>query len=101
MTDSKLRKAIDNYATEHELTVKLFDNQAYDESIVGITDSGRLVYDYSLMVEELAKEDGFDLESAVEWIDYNTLRALPYFGDEAPIILMHNKDELMDLYGEE
>ena len=26
-------------------------------------------------------------EEVAEWIDYNTLRALPYMGEDAPLIL--------------
>ena len=37
------------------------------------------------MVECLAKEMGY--EDAMEWIDFNTLRAIPYLGEGAPIIM--------------
>lgn len=30
---------------------------------------------------------GFNDTEAVEWVDYNTVRALPYMGDGAPIIV--------------
>ena len=40
------------------------------------------------MVESLAKEDGMTYEDAAEFIDYNTIRALPYLGDKAPIVKM-------------
>ena len=30
-------------------------------------------------------------DEAIEWIDYNVIRALPYMGEEAPII-MHALD---------
>lgn len=33
------------------------------------------------------KEENLDYEDALEFIEYNTLRALPYMGDNAPIIL--------------
>lgn len=101
MRNEKLRKAIDEYGKQHDLTIKLLDNQAYDDSIIGLTGSGVVVYDYDSMVHELAKEDGFDEQSAIEWIDYNTLRAIPYFGEGAPIIIEMGKDVLMDFYGEE
>jgi hypothetical protein len=39
------------------------------------------------MVEWLCDEEGCTAEEAVEWIEYNTIRALPYFGDDAPIIM--------------
>lgn len=39
------------------------------------------------MIEDLMKEEDLDYEDALEFIEYNTLRALPYMGDNAPIIL--------------
>ena len=39
------------------------------------------------MVEWLIRTEGFTEDEAVEWIDYNTLRAIGYFGADAPIIM--------------
>ena len=39
------------------------------------------------MVEWLMKQDNMDETEAVEFIEYNTIRALPYVGDGAPIIM--------------
>jgi hypothetical protein len=33
------------------------------------------------------EEEEFTEEEAIEWIDYNTIRALPYMGEKAPIIM--------------
>ena len=65
----------------------LFDNVSYDGSIVGITTDGRVVYDYDKMVEELMEDEGWSYEDAAEWIEYNTIRALPCAGENAPIIM--------------
>ena len=65
----------------------IFDNMSYDGSIVGVTTDGRVVYDYDKMIEELMEDEGWSYEDSAEWIDYNTLRALPYAGDNAPIIM--------------
>lgn len=65
----------------------IFDNPSFDDSIVGYTEDGRLVYDYDSMIVELAGEDGISLIEAQEFIDYNTIRALPYAGEKAPIII--------------
>ena len=65
----------------------VFDNMSYDGSIVGVTTDGRVVYDYDKMVEELMQEEECSYEEAVEWIDYNTIRALPYAGENGPIIM--------------
>ena len=65
----------------------VFDNMSYDGSIVGVTTDGRVVYDYDKMVEELMEDEECSYEEAAEWIDYNTIRALPYVGENGPIIM--------------
>lgn len=62
-------------------------NYSYDDALIGITEDNRAVYDYDKMVEWLMKEESFTATEAMEWIDYNTIRALPYMGDGAPIIM--------------
>jgi len=67
--------------------VIVFDNYSYDDALIGISEDNRAIYDYNKMVEWLMKEESFTEEEAIEWIDYNTIRALPYFGEGAPIIM--------------
>lgn len=62
-------------------------NYSYDDALIGISEDNRAVYDYDKMVQWLVKEEGFTEEEAIEWIDYNTIRALPYMGEKAPIIM--------------
>jgi hypothetical protein len=65
----------------------VFDNMSYDGSIIGVTTDGRVVYDFDKMVYELMQDEEWDYEDAVEWIEYNTIRALPYAGENGPIIM--------------
>lgn len=67
----------------------ILENPDYVEAVIGMDDDGRLIYDYDLMTECLVKEDGMSHEEAMEFIDYNTIRALPYMGNMRPII-KHN-----------
>lgn len=60
---------------------------SYDNAIIGITTDGRVVYDYDKMIEELMQDEEWSYEEAAEWIDYNTIRALPYAGPCGPIIM--------------
>ena len=48
---------------------------------------GRAIYDYSKMVHEFAEDSSCDESEAEDFICYNTIRALPYAGDGAPIVL--------------
>ena len=61
----------------YEETV-VFENPSYLKAIIGISDDGALCYLYDKMVQCLMQEDGMDYEGAMEFIDYNTIRALPY-----------------------
>lgn len=75
------------YSEDQEIELKVFSNPSFNNSIIGISYDGRVIYDYDLMIEDLMKEEDLDYEDALEFIEYNTLRALPYMGDNAPIIL--------------
>lgn len=66
----------------------VFVNPDFDDAIIGTTDDGRAVYSYSRMVECLVRDDGMTEDEAAEFIDYNTLRAIPYMGEKAPVIVM-------------
>ena len=66
---------------------KFFVNEGYDDALIGVTADGRAVYDFEKMVEWLIEKYNWSDEEAVEWIEYNTLRSLPYFGPGAPIIM--------------
>lgn len=67
--------------------VVIFSNYSYDDALIGVTHDNRAVYDYDLMVEWLVSHEGFSYEDAIEWIEYNTLRAIPYYGNTAPIVM--------------
>lgn len=67
--------------------VIILSNYSYDDALIGVTEDNRAVYDFALMVEWLCEKEGLSPEEAIEWIDYNTIRALPYAGDAAPIIM--------------
>ena len=67
--------------------VLLLDSYSYDDALVGVTEDGRAVYDFNKMVAWLMETEGLSKEEAIEWIEYNTIRALPYYGQEAPIIM--------------
>lgn len=65
----------------------VFDNPAYDESIIGKTFDGRAIYDIDKMANELSEDDGISLEEAMDFIDYNAIRSLPYAGSKAPVVV--------------
>jgi hypothetical protein len=72
--------------------VMIFENYSYDDALIGVTEDGRAVYDFDKMVRWLVETEDFTDEEAIEWIEYNTIRALPYMGDDAPIIMYPLED---------
>lgn len=60
----------------HEDAV-VFDNPEFDSAIIGISDDNRVIYDYDKMVAHLMDIDDMEMIDAIEFIDYNTLRAYP------------------------
>jgi hypothetical protein len=79
-------------AAGYEYIITL-ENYSYDDALIGVTEDNRAVYDFDKMVEWLVETEGFSQEEAIEWIEYNTIRALPYAGPGAPVI-MYRLEEL-------
>lgn len=67
----------------------VFDNPEYDDAIIGVTEEGNVVYDYEKMIDILAERDEMSRLEAAEFIDFNTVRAIPYAPDPKPIIMYH------------
>ena len=65
----------------------VFDNASYDNSIIGITFDDRAIYSFERMIQEYMSDNDCDEIEAIEWVEYNTIRALPYAGDKAPMIV--------------
>jgi uncharacterized protein (DUF1015 family) len=71
----------------HVLMLADDDQKMLIEPITAIKDRLFKIYDFDLMVQHLMETDSMTEEDAIEFIEYNTIRACPYFGDNAPIIL--------------
>ena len=102
---------IETYQLEDECLI-LEPWEDYKGGIIGVTeDRTQIIYSYQSMVESLArayekdywdKHETYDadrfsefLDEAVEWIDYNTLRALPYEDvNHRPIIMIETELEV-------
>lgn len=67
----------------------IFENPSFDNSIVGITVTGdcdRLVYDYDLMIDEYQHDNNCELQDAIDFVEYNTMRAYSKL-ENSPIII--------------
>ena len=65
----------------------VLESPDYLGAIVGVSDDGRVIYDYEKMAQCLMETEGMDYEEAMEFVNFNTLGAVPYMGDKRPIIL--------------
>lgn len=82
--NQEIRDLVSEMGNEETL---VFDNPDYDEAIIGVTHDGRAVYDFHEMVNCLIKDEAMNECDAVDFIDYNTIRSLPYAGEYAPVII--------------
>lgn len=69
----------------------------FDGGISGFDkENNRLIYNYDKLVESIASHymdieeidysEAYDM--AVEWLAYNTIRSLPYMGENRPILII-------------
>ena len=63
-----------------------FRNPDYTSAIIGISSDYHIIYSYDKMVEYLVSHDEMTIEEAVDFIDYNTLRAYTSKG-KMPIVV--------------
>lgn len=56
-------------------------------AVVGISQDGRVVYSFEKMVQYLMLNDNMSHDEAVNYIEYNTIRAIPYMGAISPIVI--------------
>lgn len=67
--------------------VKYLVDEGYDDALIGVSEDGRAIYDFELMIEWLMNKYDWSETESIEWIETNTLRALPYMGEGAPIVM--------------
>lgn len=71
----------------------VFENPSFSDSFVGVTHDGRAVYNYDQMIVDLMYEEGCSEEEAIDWIEYNTIRSIGYWGPKAPVVI-HSIEEI-------
>lgn len=100
MTKDELNKKILDWNIEDE-TIILEPQETFNKGLIGVTeDKCHLIYSYTKLTEAMATEEFEKKESddertfedflneACEWIDYNTIRSVPYMNEKyRPIII--------------
>lgn len=80
-------------ADEGYVDTVVFENPDYGDSIIGIDIDGRAVYSLERMAESLMETDNMTYDEAIEFIDYNAARSLPYV-ENGPIIVEVFEEEM-------
>lgn len=82
------RNDVETWVQENEIELVLLEGM--DNAIVGIADDGlespKVVYSKRGILDTL-RGQGMSEDEALEWYGYNTVRALPYMGVSAPIVI--------------
>ena len=87
MTNEELKELLREIALDGADDMIILEGDEFADGAVGISYDNHVVYYYQKLVESLSKHNNWTEEEAMEWLDYNTLRALPYLGEGAPIIM--------------
>ena len=93
MINNELRDFI---SEEHEEAV-IFNVPNYDNAIVGISEDGRVIYDYELMIKELTNDTALTEDEAIQFLDYNTIRTLPYIEEKVRPIILYSSTTIKEM----
>lgn len=64
------------------------DREKYYPAIIGLAkDKSHIAYSFGKLVICFMESNNWTYDEAEEWVEYNVVRALPYYGDKAPVIL--------------
>lgn len=93
------QKELEEFREERGLTNSLlFEDPSYDTACIGLSNDDRFIYSYDRMIMWLMENDDMSEEEAIDFISYNTERAIPYFekdGQKTPIICYDFPQELL------
>ena len=94
MTNDDVRVILSDMLDEDVLDeMVLFENPDYADALIGYSEPGHAVYDFDAMVDYLVKNDNMEVIDAIEFIEFNTLRAMPYASSMGnPPIIIHRID---------
>lgn len=98
MTNNELKDILYDMIQDEDILDQMIilEGDEFADGVIGITNDYHVVYSYERLVQSLAKayreEDQSDADAevaAMEWIDYNTIRSLPYMEKDGlvPVIM--------------
>lgn len=79
-----------NYRDEVDEGTVFLEPPYLDAAIIGLAMIGGhevLAYSFQGLIKAYAEHDNMGYDNALEWVEHNTIRALPYMGPQAPILV--------------
>ena len=92
-----INKELRDYISEEHEKAVVFNVPSYDNAIVGLSDDCRVIYDYELMVKEYMTEHQATEEEAHEYLEYNTIKTLPYIEECVRPIILYNSTMIKEI----
>ena len=103
MTNNDLKNTLYNMIQDEDILNQMiiFEGDEFADGAIGITNNYHVVYSYERLVQSLAKAYREEYQSdneaevaAMEWLDYNTIRSLPYMEKDGlvPVIMFELED---------
>jgi len=90
MSKELREEIIEHACPDDEIKIVFLEPDCYDKTIKGLywdnQNIPHIVYDRDMIIN-MHIHDGMTYDEAQEFIDYNTIRALPYMGVTAPILI--------------
>jgi len=98
VTNKELKEILHDMVQDKDILDQMIilEGDEFADGVVGITNDYHVVYSYECLIESLAEaykeEDQTEADAeleAIEWLDYNTIRSLPYMEKDglAPVIM--------------
>ncbi len=90
MPNSDIKKQISDLIGDDQDMLNqiiILEGDEFADGFIGLSTDNRAVYSYDKLVDSLSRSNSWFTDEAIEWLEFNTLRSLPYMGDKAPIII--------------
>jgi len=91
MNNTELKEIINSIVLDEDEcnNIIVLEGDEFANGAVGLSYDNHVIYSYNKIVESLMAYNNWSEDEAIEWIDYNTMRSLPYMISEGkePIIM--------------
>ncbi len=82
---------LDQVAEINPDAIVLEPRSTFNRAIIGTDPDGRIVYSANKIINAFVDEDEMTEEEAIEYFEYNTLRAIQYMGSANKPILVYDE----------